>query len=154
VLAQLALTILERAQQRAPYEPHLSATELAVEEMDHLITDWFAEILGQSATGADQMLSTRGRLALLLAEMPGKWQDQFLSPPPRPPEFVSAMRDAYFRAGPDFQIARMTPRPLDLGPVTTLVNITRAPYFKFVLAVIWLAFAAGAIALFVHTHHL
>jgi len=154
VLAQLALTVLHRAQQRAPYEADLSATELAVEEMDHLITDWFAEILGQSATGADQMLSTRGRLALLLADMPGKWQDQFLALAPRPPEFVAAMRDAYFRAGPDFQLARMTPRPLDLGPVATLVNISRAPYFKLGLGVIWLGFTVGLIALFIHTHRL
>jgi hypothetical protein len=154
VLAQLALGVLHRAKQRAPYEPRLSATELAVEEMDHVITDWFADILGKPATGADQMLSTRGRLALLLADMPGKWQDQFLSPAPWPPEFVAAMREAYFRAGPDFQLARMTPRPLDLGPVATLVNISRAPYFKLALFIVWLAFALALIDLFIHTHHL
>ncbi len=153
VLAQVALGVLRRAMQRAPYESS-SATELAVEEMDHLITDWFAEILGESATGADQMLSTRGRLALLLADMPGQWQDQFLSPAPWPPEFVAAMREAYFRAGPDFQLARMTPRPLDLGPVATLVNISRAPYFKAALFVIWLGFAAGLVVVFIRTHHL
>lgn len=154
VLAQLALTVLNRAKQRAPFEPHCSATELAVEEMDHLITDWFCEILGESATGADQMLSTRGRLALLLVDMPGKWQDQFLAPPPHPPEFVAAMREAFLRAGPDFQISRMAPRPLDLGPVAALVNISRAPFFKVVLGVIWLAFAAGLVFLFLHTHRL
>jgi hypothetical protein len=154
VLAQLALSILERAQQRAAYEPRLSATELAVEEMDHMITDWFAAILGQSATGSDQMLSTRGRLALLLADMPGKWQDQFLSPAPWPPEFVAAMGEAYLRAGPDFQLARMTPRPLDLGPVAAMVNLSRAPYFKVALFIVWLAFALGLVALFLRTHHL
>jgi hypothetical protein len=154
VLAQLALGVLHRAKQRAPYEARLSATELAVEEMDHVITDWFAEILGEPPTGADQMLSTRGRLALLLADMPGKWQDQFLSPAPWPAEFVAAMREAYFRAGPDFQLARMTPRPLDLGPVATLVNISRAPYFKVALFIVWLAFAAGLVALFINTHQL
>ena len=154
VLAQLALGVLQRAKRRAPYEPQLSATELAVEEMDHLITDWFGEILGEAATGADQMLSTRGRLALLLADMPGKWQDQFLTPRPWPREFVAAMREAYFRAGPDFQLARMTPRALDLGPVATLVNISRAPYFKFALFLVWLAFASGLVLLFIHTHQL
>jgi len=154
VLAQLALGVLRRARQRAPYEPHLSATELAVEEMDHLISDWFAEILGQPVTGHDQMLSTRGRLALLLANMPNKWQDQFLSPPPWPPEFAAAMREAFLRAGPDFQLARMTPRPLDLGPVATLVNISRAPYFKVAFVASWALFAAALIMLFLRTHHL
>ncbi|HWD19089.1 MAG TPA: hypothetical protein VHB20_07400 [Verrucomicrobiae bacterium] len=154
VLAQLALGVLRRAMQRAPYERQLSATELAVEEMDHLITDWFADILGESVTGTDQMLSTRGRLALLLADMPGKWQDQFLTPAPWPPEFVAAMREAFLRAGPDFQLARMAPRPLDLGPVATLVNFSRAPYFKLALFIVWLAFAAGLALLFIRTHKL
>ena len=36
------------------------------------------------------LLSTRGRLALLLADMPGRWQDQFLRPGPWPEEFVNA----------------------------------------------------------------
>lgn len=152
VLAQLALSVLQRAKQRAPFEPRLSATELAMEETDHLIADWFAEILGEPATGADQMLSTRGRLALLLADMPGRWQDQFLTPGPWPAEFVAAMREAFFRAGPDFQLARMTPRPLDLGPVATLVNISRAPLFKVALFIVWLIFAAGLVLLFLRTH--
>ncbi len=62
--------------------------QLAAEEMDRLVTEWFAEVLQSPPTKADQMLSTRGRLALLLADMPGKWQDQFLRPGPWPEEFV------------------------------------------------------------------
>src|SRR5512147_1012480 len=76
LLGQLVLRVLERAQHRAPAERHRTATELAAEEMDKLVTRWFAEVLRVSPTGADHMLSTRGRLALLLADMPGKWQDQ------------------------------------------------------------------------------
>ena len=60
-------------------EPQRSATELAVEEMDHLVNEWFAQVLQAPPAGAE-MLSTRGRLALLLADMPGQWQDQFLRP--------------------------------------------------------------------------
>ena len=37
------------------------------------------------------------------------------------------MRDNYLRAGPDFQLAKMTPRPLDLGPITTLTHLSRLP---------------------------
>ena len=80
LLGQLVLRVLERAQRRATAEPQRSATELAVEEMERLVTGWFADVLQTSPTNADQMLSTRGRLALLLADMPGKWQDQFLRP--------------------------------------------------------------------------
>jgi hypothetical protein len=74
----------------------------------------------------------------LLADMPGKWQDQFLSPGPWPKEFVEAMQDAYLRAGPDFQLSQMTPRPLDLGPITTLTNLGKLPVKQMVT--IWAGF--------------
>ena len=149
LLGQLVLRVLERAQRRATAEPQRSATELAVEEMERLVTGWFAEVLQTSPTNADQMLSTRGRLALLLADMPGKWQEQFLRPGPWPEEFTSAMRETFLRAGPDFQISKMTPRPLDLGPITTLTNLGRFPYFR--MALIWTIFALLLVGIFMLT---
>jgi hypothetical protein len=150
LLGQIVLRVLERAQRRAPAEPNRSATEIAAEEMDHLVTDWFADVLQTSPVGTDQMLSTRGRLALLLADMPGKWQDQFLHPGPWPKEFVTAMRESFFRAGPDFQLSQMTPRPLDLGPITTLTNFGKLPYVRMALA--WTLFALLLIFIFWLTH--
>jgi hypothetical protein len=150
LLGRLVIQVLQRAIGRAPLEPERSATELAAEEMDRFVTEWFGQVLQQPPTGTDQMLSTRGRLALLLADMPGKWQDQFLRPGPWPEGFVSAMREMYLRAGPDFQLSKMAPRPLDLGPITTLSNFSRLPYFKMVL--LWVLFAALLVTVFVLTH--
>jgi hypothetical protein len=150
LLNRLVIHVLKRAMRRAPQEPARSASELSAEEMDHLIADWFAEILQQPATGADQMLSTRGRLALLLADMPGKWQDQFLRPGPWPPEFLEAMRKTFLHAGPDFQLSKMTARPLDLGPITTLTNFSRLPYRNMVIA--WVMFGVILILFFILTH--
>jgi hypothetical protein len=150
LLNRLVIHVLKRAMRRAPQEPGRSASQLAAEEMDHVITDWFAEVLQQPATGADQMLSTRGRLALLLADMPGKWQDQFLRPGPWPEEFVAAMRRTYIQAGPDFQLSKMTARPFDLGPITTLTNFTRLPYRNMII--IWVVFGLVLILFFILTH--
>jgi hypothetical protein len=150
LLGQLVLRVLERAQRRAPAEPTRSATEIAGEEMDRLVTSWFGEVLQASPAGTDQMLSTRGRLALLLADMPGKWQDQFLRPGPWPPEFVDSMRESFFRAGPDFQLSKMAPRPLDLGPITTLTNFGKLPYVRMALA--WGFFALLLVVVFWLTH--
>jgi hypothetical protein len=150
LLGQLVLRVLERAQHRAPAEPHRSATELAAEEMDRLVTEWFSEVLQSPPTKADQTLSTRGRLALLLADMPGKWQEQFLRPGPWPAEFTSAMREAFLRAGPDFQISKMTPRPLDLGPIVKLTMLGRIPYLRMALA--WMVFALLLVIVFILTH--
>jgi hypothetical protein len=150
LLGQLVLQVLDRARQRAAKEPDRSATEIAAEEMDHLVVEWFAEVLERIPTGAEQLLSTRGRLALLLADMPGKWQDQFLHPPPWPREFVEAMRETYLRAGPDFQISKMSPRPLDLGPITTLTNLGRLPLWR--LIVLWTLLALALMQFFKITH--
>src|SRR5271168_5324163 len=76
LLGQLVALVLERAMRRSAAEAQRSATELAVEELDRLVNEWFAQVL-PAADGGGEMLSTRGRMALLLADMPGRWQDQF-----------------------------------------------------------------------------
>jgi hypothetical protein len=150
LLGRLVIHVLKRAMRRAPQELQRPVTELAAEEMDLVVTDWFAQVLQESPAGTDHMLSTRGRLALLLADMPGKWQEQFLRPGPWPEAFVKAMRDAYLRAGPDFQLSKMAPRPLDLGPIATLNQLSQWSYGKMVF--IWFAFALLLVVIFVLTH--
>jgi hypothetical protein len=150
LLGRLVIHVLKRAMRRAPQELERPVTQLAAEEMDLVVTDWFAQVLQEPPTSTDHMLSTRGRLALLLADMPGKWQDQFLRPGPWPEAFVKAMRDAYLRAGPDFQLAKMAPRPLDLGPIATLSQLSQWSYGKMVF--IWIAFALLLVAIFILTH--
>ena len=150
LLGRLVIHVLKRAMRRAHQEPQRTVTELAAEEMDLVVTEWFAQVLQESPAGTDHMLSTRGRLALLLADMPGKWQDQFLRPGPWPEEFVKAMRDAYLRAGPDFQLAKMAPRPLDLGPLITLTNFARWPFGKMFF--VWMVIALFLVAIFIITH--
>src|SRR4051812_35286241 len=150
LLGRLVIHVLKRAIRRAPNEPQLSATELSAEEMDLVVTEWFGQVLQESPVGTNHMLSTRGRLALLLVDMPGKWQEQFLHPPPWPEEFIKAMRDAYLRAGPDFQLAKMAPRPLDLGPIATLTNLNLFSFKKMLF--VWIALALLFVGIFILTH--
>jgi hypothetical protein len=150
LLGHLVIQVIERAMNRAALEPQRSATELAAEEMDRLVTSWFSQVLQEQPTNVDQQLSTRGRLSLFLADMPGKWQDQFLRPGPWPEEFITAMRETYLRAGPDFQLSKMTPRPLDLGPIATFDSFSRLPYVKMVS--VWVIFLLILIAIFIFTH--
>ncbi len=60
------------------------------------------------------------------------------------------MRESFLRAGPDFQLSKMTPRPLDLGPIATLTNLGRIPYLRMVLA--WTGFALLLVGVFWLTH--
>jgi hypothetical protein len=150
LLGQLVTRVLDRAIQRASEEPGKSATVLAGEEIDRIVSEWYAAVLDEPAGAGNPKLGARGRLALLLADMPGKWQDQFLSPAPWPDDFIRAMRESYLRAGPDFQFSQITPRPIDLGAISTLTNLSNLPYFRMVLA--WLAFAALLTVVFEATH--
>jgi len=152
LLHQLVVKVLQRAIEHTPLTTSRSATELAVEEMDQVVNEWFAEVLDEPSTQSDVMLSTRGRLALLLADMPVKWQEQFLRPPPWPEEFVAAMRDAFLRAGPNFQLSQMQPRPLDLGPITTLTNLSRKGAFKYAALLSWAILGAFLVTVFLRAH--
>jgi hypothetical protein len=146
LLGQLVLRVLERAMDRAQSELDTAPMELAAEEMERVVTDWFASILEVSPEESDPLLTTRGRMALLLADMPGRWQDQFLKPAPWPAEFVTAMRESFLRAGPEFQISRMDPRPIDLGAVTTLTALGRIAWLRMLVA--WLAFTVLLVIVF------
>jgi hypothetical protein len=44
----------------------------------------------------------------------------------------------------------MTPRPLDLGPITTLTNLGRMPYARMIM--VWTLFALLLILVFILTH--
>jgi hypothetical protein len=146
LLGQLVSRVLDRAMRRAPAEADRPPMELAAEEMDRVVTDWFAEVLDAPPEQSDPLLSTRGRMSLLLADMPGRWQDQFLKPPPWPEEFVGAMRASYLRAGPDLRLSQMDPRPIDLGPMTTLASLGQIRWVRMLFA--WLLFAAVLVIIF------
>ena len=150
LLGELVLNVLDRAMKRAPHELEHSATEIATDEMDKLLAHWFRDVL-KEPTGSAQILSTRGRLALYLADMPRRWQAQFLRPGPWPEEFVTAMRTSYLDAGPDFQLARMSPRPLDLGPIGTLTSLSRLGFWKMVL--FWTLLASLLVAIYIFATH-
>lgn len=146
LLGQLVSRVLDHAILRASSEPERRPMEIAAQEMEGVVSAWFAEVLQMPREETDPLLSTRGRMALLLADMPGRWQDQFLKSGPWPEEFVRAMRESYLRAGPDFHLSEMDPRPIDLGAVETLTTLGKVAWFRMLLT--WGAFAAGMIAIF------
>ncbi len=139
LLGRLVIHVLQRAMRRAPSELQRSATELAAEEMDRLVTEWFRQVLREPADGAEQMLTTRGRMALLLADMPGKWQDQFLRPGPWPEEFVQAMRDTYLRAG--WRPASLISAPSPASPTSAACLMSKWSLSGSFSACSWLRFS-------------
>ncbi|WP_309008915.1 hypothetical protein [Pelagicoccus sp. SDUM812005] len=122
LLSQLVAQILSRAAERYEGSPK-SASVLAMEEAKEVVKSWFGRVL--DAAGVEHgELGAQGRLALFLADMPARWQSEFLHPGPWPAEFLEAMKATYLSTGPEFSKARMTPRDIDLGPVSAVADET------------------------------
>jgi len=117
LLSSLVLKILGMANERLLKEPNRPPVELAAEETDRLIVEWFRKTLAEPDAEPDDRLSSRGRLALMLVESEVPWQHLFLSDAVIPEEHITAMRNAYLHADPDFRFVEMRPRPIDLGIV-------------------------------------
>ncbi len=115
LVAELVRGILWRASARRANEPDKPARLLAMEEALSEIANWTQDVLDVPLE--NRRLAARGRLALLLAGMPDKWQGVFLTPPPWPPAFVEAMKKSYLAAGPRFANLTMVPKPLELNAI-------------------------------------
>ncbi|MES2661262.1 MAG: hypothetical protein V4689_21765 [Verrucomicrobiota bacterium] len=115
LVAELVRGILWRASARQKLEPEKPARLLAMEEALSEIAEWTQDVLDVPLE--NRRLAARGRLALLLAGMPGKWQGTFLTPAPWPPEFVEAMKKSYLAAGPQFAELTMVPKPLEFNAI-------------------------------------
>ncbi len=115
LVAELVRAILWRASARRANEPQSTARKLAMEEILTDIGEWTERVLDEPLE--NRRLAARGRLALLLAGMPDRWQGIFLTPEPWPDEFVEAMRSSYLAAGPQFAELTMVPKPLELNVI-------------------------------------
>ena len=152
LVAELVRGILWRASERRAEQPEVPARTLAMEEALKEIAAWTKQVLDEPLEHG--RLAARGRLALLLTDMPGQYQSVFLTPEPWPPAFVEAMRSSYLSAGPQFAAMTMTPRPLELnvlgsGAAQLWETMDRRPVFRkmaiglfvlFLVAVLWFFF--------------
>jgi len=148
LVAELVRSILWRASARHATEPQKPARLLAMEEALTEIADWTQDVLDVPLE--NRRLSARGRLALLLAGMPDKWQGVFLTPPPWPPAFVDAMRKSYLAAGPRFATLTMVPKPLEFnafgsGAAQWWETMERKPIVRFMFGSLLLFIIALAV---------
>jgi hypothetical protein len=133
--------VVECAARRVEQEPSRSLTELSMEEMDRALNEWFAQVISDAPTEAALPLSIRGRVALVLADLPDELRDLFLRPGPWPKELVAALRNAQLRAVPELQPVKMNPHALDLGLMAKLAHFVRGSRFRTAAIVIALALA-------------
>jgi hypothetical protein len=146
LVADMVRAILFRASDRQDREPDMVPRVLAMEETLKAVADWTSGVLDVQLE--DNRLAARGRLSLLLADMPGKWQPVFLAQAPWPEPFVQKMRSSYLAAGPQFAALTMTPRPLELnalgsGAAQWFTMMETRPFMKKLFATVILSAIAG-----------
>lgn len=157
VLNRLVVEIIRAAREAAdaPEGAGLDAVALAMREAERRTAAWFAQVLGDAADPEDERLGTRGRIALVMADVPARWPQHFLAATPPPPELVEAMRAAYIEAGPELELTRMVPRPIDFGPIANAADeawqtFARWPVLRAVF--FWMLFVGLLAVLWFSTH--
>lgn len=151
--SRLIEAILERAALRHELDSKQNPTTLAVQETERLMQAWFGEVLGESAQASDR-LAVQARVAMLLADVPGKWPYAFLDTDATPPELRAAVRQGTIQAGPDLAVSSMVPREIDFGAFPevagdTLDAFERLPVVR--LLAIWAVIGGVLLFLFALT---
>lgn len=124
LLNRLASEIVTHARAQQPLHPGKDAVALAMHLAEQRLDAWFQSVLGPPEGSGEAHFGARGRLAVLMADVPTRWPAHFLSEQPPPPELIEAMRTSYLAAGPELAFSNMAPRPLDLGPVASVAGET------------------------------
>jgi len=114
LLNQLATDIIAEAQAQVLAQPGLEPVFAAWQVTNVRIGAWF-EHMGLAGNWADERVRAGGRLALVLANLPGRWPNHFLSLGPAPPELLAALASNVLRAGPQLNFRNMAPAPLEFG---------------------------------------
>lgn len=143
ILSKLVYLILENTAKKHSLNPESNITTLAMQEAHRLTSEWCEKILGMKFTHSVG-IPARGKLAMLLSDIPNKWVKQFLSEGPVPQELVDSMRKAYLSSGPDFQLKRMPHRALELNSAGSILAetfkfVNKIPYGKLIIYLIIIA---------------
>ena len=114
LLNDVASGIIQEARQAvhegAPGDPLGTAMRITQAR----IGAWFARS-GRPYDWSKGRDRAQGRLALIVADLPKRWRQSFLSPAPLPSELASAMTSVEILPGPEVQLSNMTPEPLEFG---------------------------------------
>ncbi len=142
LLSRAINEVLTRAGARVSQDASLCIPSVAMEEVIQLVADWFSRVIGLDLP--EDRLGARGRLALLLADLPGENQQYFLLEPPLPEAITAALRDSYLTESPGIERRSMTPQPITLNPIMCSATqwwqgLYRAPIFKRLLTTAVLA---------------
>jgi hypothetical protein len=112
--------ILDAARRLAADHPNEAPVTVAMQVAQARMGEWLVHTLGEG-DWADERFRARGRLALLLAEIPEQHPEHFLGTRELPKNAIDRLRTAELRPGPGLKLTSMPPAPLEF-PLGTAVE--------------------------------
>ena len=146
-LNQLVQEVLESSHKRIEAGDARTPAEVAGAELMEALVAWFRRVLQADPEESDTDVLQRGRLAVIMSDLPPGRQALILADNIEDEAFLAELRRAYQLTGPNFGRTVMTPQPLDFGVLpraadSALKGLDRSPRIRLIL--LWLA----ALALF------
>jgi hypothetical protein len=114
LLNHLATGIIREARERPPANPAEEPVTATMHATHARIGAWFARA-GNGGDWSQERVRVRGRLALVLADVPGRWAHCFLAAGPVPPELAAALASCVLQPGPGLRFSNMPSTPLEFG---------------------------------------
>jgi hypothetical protein len=123
VREHLIAGILEEARRHHAIEANRPPEEIAAVVTNRRVGTWIDELIGQS-NESPALRFARGRTAVFLADLPEDWPELMLDASTVPAALRERVRTTYLEAGPDLTFTNMAPRPIDLGPISSVADGT------------------------------
>jgi len=114
LLNRLTSEIIDAAWKQAPQFPGEEPVELAMRVAHERIGAWL-EGAGHPGDWSEVRVRTRGRLALAVTGLSGRWAGQLFSTHPVAPEFATELAAATLHPGPELSLSNMPTAPLEFG---------------------------------------
>jgi hypothetical protein len=114
LLNQITAQIIQEAQARSRNADPGEPIALAMAVTHAHIGAWFTQ-MGCEVDWSNEQTRAQGRLALIIAGLPGTWASHFLSSKSAPADLGSAMASFQLLAGPRVSLSNMAPEPLEFG---------------------------------------
>jgi hypothetical protein len=113
-LNELVTEIIVEARTLESASPGDDPVAYAMQATHARIAAWFARA-GTGSDWANEGDRAHGRLALVIADLPGRWANCFLSAESVPPALAAAMASFQFQPGPELRFSNMPTAPLEFG---------------------------------------
>lgn len=130
-LEELTEQVLGFARERRAAQQEQHPVEIAADAAMLLIDGWIQMHVDTDPTETDGRRYAHERAAVHLADLPQRWPQHFLADQDLPPEMLRELRTTYVEAGPDLEFSNMTPRSIDLGPVSEVADTTWRTFDKW-----------------------